>query len=446
MPMLAFSHMSAPGAIYSGERLVNYFARAVQDAVAPVALIGRSGLVEHASLGSGPVRAAVTMGGALYAACGGKVWKVSSGVATQVGTITDGVTYMAASFDEVAVVVGGKYYICDGATTTAYSTGAVTTPVSVDYKDGYFVVVGSDANRGDILTISGLDDGTTFNALEFAYAEESADDAVSVFVDHSDVLVFGYSTVQVFYNSGDADFPFTVNKGATIQHGCLSGKTVAAADNGVFWVRPDGAVLRYPGSSPQIISTPEIKEALAGSVVTGGFTFTDKGHEFYAVTRDGETTLVFDLVMGAWHERAAGVAYAPWHPTCRVTMGGVEYFGTKDGRFALQSATVFDDFGDEMAAEAVSLPIENGGDWFRLAKVHINAGGGRDLSGATPQAMLQTSKDGRIFGAEKWRPLGRQGEYWKRAVWHSLGAFRRCQVRLRITDPVPRDIYGVRYE
>jgi probable HAF family extracellular repeat protein len=65
--------------------------------------------------------------------------------------------------------------------------------------------------------------------------------------------------------------------------------------------------------------------------------------------------------------------------------------------------------------------------------------------GADPQVMLSVSDDGgRTFSLlQKWRSLGKLGEYTKRLRWLKMGSFRQRQVRLEITDPVRRNIVGV---
>lgn len=447
MPLIPFAVRSTPGedaAAYSGERLVNYFARPI-DGVSNVALMARSGLVQHAYIGA-PVAALTEMGGDLYAVAGGAVWRVGGGSVANVGAVPTGPARLAASGRQVAIVAGGRYFVCDGATTVEVSPGVLTTVVDVAYMDGYFILVGADINRGDAIQITALDDGATLNALEFAYAEESPDPLVGVLRDHGELYMFGTQTTQIFYNAGAADFPFLPNKGALIEHGCLSAATLAKADNAVFWVRPDRAVVRSSGSTPQVISTPEVKEELLRSTVTGGFTFSDRGSEFYAVTRDGNTTLVFDIAAQLWHERSTGLEYEPWAALNRATFGGVEYFGCACGRIGVADQSTWTDFGGVMASEAISRPIEAGGEQITIAKVHVNLRGGEDDIGRAPEIMLQASRDGRTWGAERWREMGQKGEHWKRMAWHGFGASRRFQFRLRVTDPVARDIYGAKYE
>lgn len=448
MPLVPFARQSKAGARasgYSGERLKNWFLRP-SDAVSTGVLIGGSGSESVVDLGA-PTRAVIDHNGVLYAVAGGNVWRVVNGVASKAGAVPNVAdTRMASSGSEIAIVAAGRYFICDGTNTTECSTGAVDTPKGVAYLDGYFIVIGEGQGRRDTLTVSALDDGKTFNALEFAHAESAPDGLVGVIADHGQVRLFGSKTVEAWYNSGGVDFPLAPNRPAQMQRGCADGLTIAAADNAVFWVGEDRVVYRSSGGSPEVISSREVEEVLRGADITGGFTFTDKGHKFYAVHRVGGTTLTFDITTGLWSERSTGVGEAPWACTSRATVGGVEYLGTRSGYIARLDPDRYDDNGAVIEAEGVSVPIEQGGDPFSVARAFLSIRGGVGGLGRAPQVMLQTSRDGVNWSVEKWRPLGKGGDYAHGARWHSLGQFQRFQVRIRITDAVPRDVYGVRYD
>lgn len=65
--------------------------------------------------------------------------------------------------------------------------------------------------------------------------------------------------------------------------------------------------------------------------------------------------------------------------------------------------------------------------------------------GADPQIRLSVSDDGgRTFSLlQKWRSMGKIGEYTKRLRWLKMGMFRERQIRLEVTDPVRRNIVGL---
>lgn len=441
MPLVPFARQSKDAPGYSGERLKNLFLRP-SDGYAQGVLIGRSGLLSQHNISLQSARDMVSMGGSLYAVAGGKVSKISGGTVTQVGSVPDDeATQMASSGTEVAIVAGGKYHICDGTTTAEYTTGALTNPVGVAYMDGYFIVIGSSGGRSDALTVSGLDDGTSFDALDFAFAENAPDELVAIVEDHNEIWLFGSETTEIWYNSGAAGFPFQRNAGALIERGATA-LTVAKEDNAVFWVGEDRRVYRSSGSSPQVISTRESEETLKAATLGRGFITDDKGHKFYVLRLAGRPALAYDLTTGLWCEFSTGLGEAEFAGTCSARSGGTFYVGTSTGHIATLDPDTYQDLGGYLEAEAISTPVARA-DYFSINRLHMNIAGG-DVN-AQGRVMLQVSKNGRTWGLEKWRNLGALGEFFRRVTWHGLGASRRFQFRIRITDAVQRDIYGVEY-
>lgn len=447
MPLIPFATKSVHQQ-YSGQRLLNYFPRATPDAVSPVVLIGRSPLTEKVQVGN-RVHRMVKMGGAVYAVAAGAVWKFDGTSVTRVGAVVDGSQVsVAASGTEVAIVVGNTYYICNGVSTTSYSTGAVTNPQWVVFQDGYFLVSGTASGRSDALTISGLDDGTTFDSLEFIFAENAPDEVLGLVSDHGQVWAFGRDTTEVFWNSGGQDFPFQPNRSAMIEKGCINGMTVAKEDNSVLWVGPDKVVYRSGGGTPQVISTREVEEALTAKTVESGFVFQDRGHKFYAVRTDDGPTWCYDLTTGEWAERSTGVNEDPWVATDTEWLNGTQYFATSTGKISTDGGNSYTDDGEIIVGEAISRPIyvNSGEDYVFLRSLSVSVVSANASLSYTPQISLQMSRDGSVWSMEKWRDLPVDGEYEKDIRWHGIGAFRkRVQARFRVTDPVKRDLHGLAY-
>ncbi|KIC39359.1 packaged DNA stabilization protein [Leisingera sp. ANG-M7] len=441
MPLIPFARQSKDEPGYSGERLKNYFLRQA-DGIAPAVVLGRSGLLSKYSL-AGPVRAMEDLNGTVYAVAGGRVYRISGGTATDVGGVLDDVnTQMASSSDEVAIVAGGKYYICNGTTTTEYTTGAVTSPIGVAFLDGYFLVIGTSGGRADALTISGLDDGTTFDALDFAFAESSADRLVGIVEDHGEIWLFGSKTIEIWFNSGNAAFPFERNTGARIERGAVAG-TMAKEDNAVFWVGQDKRAYRSTGSSPTVISTREIEKTIAAGTLSRAFIVDDRGHKFFVIRLTGQPAVVYDITTGLWCEFSTGVGEVAFAGLCSVRETDGDFLvGTSTGAVATLDKETFQDLGGVLEAEAISQPVAEA-DFFTINRVHMNIDSG-DVD-ATGRVMLQVSKDGHTWGLEKWRNLGALGQHFRRVTWNGLGTSRRFQFRIRITDAVQRDINGAKY-
>lgn len=80
----------------------------------------------------------------------------------------------------------------------------------------------------------------------------------------------------------------------------------------------------------------------------------------------------------------------------------------------------------------------------QLFEIEVQAGGGTADPDAEPQMMLDISRDGGMtFGpVQRWRSMGKAGQYIKRLRWTRLGNARTWVFRLTCTDPVRRAIIG----
>lgn len=429
---------------YDGARLVNYFARP-SEGVGPVALIGCGGFVAEADVGA-QARAMLTHNQLVHVVAGGKLWSISGSVATNLGAVADDPnTTMASNGTEIAVVAAGRYFLYSGGSVTEIATGSVTTPRGVVFAYGFFVVIGDTAVRRDAATISGLNDGSTFLGLDLFNAERSPDAIVGVLFDHTRLLLFGERTLETFGNTGDADQPFQPEDGLMSERGCLDQRTIAKDDNRTFWVGNDNIVYAYGGSVPQAISTPEIGEIIERGTVEGGLVYKTRGHKFYAIRMTGGTTLCYDMTTGLWSERSTGAGHDSWIVTHSCILNGVQYVATSTGKVGQISDDVYTDDGAVIAAEAVSSAVVRGGNLFSLGFIHASFATGRLDAGREAQAVLQLSDDGQTWGRERTRSLGRLGEREKLVRWHGLGSHRRVQARLKVTDPVQRDLHGIQY-
>src|SRR5205823_3197922 len=86
----------------------------------------------------------------------------------------------------------------------------------VDYIDGYFVFNQPGTGR---FQITGLF-ATTVDPLDFATAEGSPDLLISLIVNQREIWLFGENSTEVFFDSGNALFPFQRIQGAFIELGC----------------------------------------------------------------------------------------------------------------------------------------------------------------------------------------------------------------------------------
>jgi hypothetical protein len=324
-------------------RLINLYPEVIAEGGKEPAYLQRCpGLTRVVTVGTGPIRGLYTLGNFLYVVSGDQLYKLNSNYVLQ-GTndllmetgsfllLEDGSRILLQDQNNVSlgVISGtGPVSMADNGTqlfvaanpdgyiynTVTDSFAQITDPdfpgaVTVGYLDGYFVFNEPDSQR---VWVTQLLDGLSIDPLDFASAEGSPDGLVSLIIDHREAWLFGTNSVEVWYNSGEADFPLTRIQGAYNEIGCIAPYSVAKMDNSVFWLGADargqGIVYRANGYQGVRVSTHAVEFAIQqyGDLSDAvGYTYQQDGHTFYVLNfTNADTTWVFDAATGAWHERA----------------------------------------------------------------------------------------------------------------------------------------------
>jgi hypothetical protein len=319
-------------------RMVNLFPEVIPEGGKEAGFLNRApGLNFLQSVGTGPIRALwahQTNGSDFYVVSGQEVYKLTGLTATPtlLGTVSGtGPVSIADNGTQIFFACNPNGYIYNE-TTGVFAqildpdfAGAVT----VAYLDGYFVFNQPDSQ---IIWVSQLLDGTSVDPLDFASAEGSPDGVVGIIADHRELWVFGTDSVEVWYDSGAADFPLTRIQGAFNEIGCVSAYTIAKMDNGLFWLGTDargqGIVYRANGYTGVRISTHAIEYAIAqyGNISDAiAYTYQQEGHAFYVLTfPSGNATWVYDVSTQAWHERAGfdNGEFMRHRSNCQCNFGG----------------------------------------------------------------------------------------------------------------------------
>ncbi len=123
---------------------------------------------------------------------------------------------------ELLIIIPEKKYgfiftLATNALTDETASIGNGSPLWGQFLDQYFIALCDDGQ----FYISGLLDGLTWDALDTAKAESSPDITVMMIVDHGELRMFGSESMETWYNSGSADFPFAPIRGATIPQGLL---------------------------------------------------------------------------------------------------------------------------------------------------------------------------------------------------------------------------------
>ena len=343
----------------AANRMVNLFPEVVPEGGKEPAFLQRCpGLRLVATVGNGPIRGMWKFGDFLYVASGGKLYRADGNFAvTELGLINgSGPVSMTDNGTQLFVACNPDAFIYNSSTGVF---AQVTDPdfpgaVTVGYLDGYFVFNEPNSQR---FWVTSLNDGSAVDPLDFASAEGSPDNIVSLMVDHREVWLFGNNTIEVWYNAGAADFPLERIQGAFMETGCLAPYSVAKLDNSVFWLgsdaRGNGIVYRNQGYNAQRVSTHAVEWQIQQYAVLNdaiGYSYQQDGHSFYVlVFPTAQATWVFDVATGLWHERAYwdGVQYRRHRSNCQANFAGQVLVGDwENGRVYAFDPEVYQDGND----------------------------------------------------------------------------------------------------
>ena len=483
-------------------RMVNLFPESIPEGGKEPGFLNRApGLEFLQTVGTGPIRALwahQTNGSDFYVVSGNSVYKLTGLTATPqlLGTITGtGPVSIADNGTQIFFACNPDGFIYNE-TTGVF--GQITDPdfagaVTVTYLDGYFVFNQPDSQ---IIWVTQLLDGTSINPLDFASAEGSPDGVVALISDHRELWVFGTDSVEVWYDSGAADFPLTRVQGAFNEIGCVSAFSVAKLDNGLFWLGTDargqGIVYRANGYTGVRVSTHAIEYAIAqyGNISDAiAYTYQQEGHAFYVLTfPSGNATWVYDVSTQVWHERAGFDSgnFMRHRSNCQCNFGGNIIVGDfQSGNIYRFDLDVYADNGSiqkwlrswralptgqnnlkRTAHHSLQLDCETGVglNGYVVAEITylmtednnylitesndylITDQGAVVTQGSDPQVMLRWSDDGgHTWSNEHWSPIGKIGAYGHRTFWRRLGMTLKLRDRvyeLSGTDPNKIAIMG----
>ena len=451
---IAFQSYQSRSAPYSNQRLINlYYELGVEGTKTPGILYRRPGLELLTTLSSSFVRGIHTMNGIPFIVCGTLVYTLDqAGVATILpGNVagTDLVD-MADNGEQVAIVAGELGYIATTSEVVQITDENFRLVSSVEFQDGYFIWTEKDSAR---FFLSPLFNGLNgYDPLDFTTAEYAPDNLVKVFSDHGDLFLFGTESVEVWRNTGGADFPYTALSGAAMEVGVISRDSVSKIDNSIAWLGRDErggvTVWRANGYTPQRVSTHALEnnwDGIEDLNQSYAFTMRLSGHAFYVLTVRNRGTWVYDAATQLWHEwqtngaedfKMVGFGFA----------NNRHIIGDREGdKLYSMTNEAFDDNGEDIIWEATSpvVATENNA-LARHNFVRVDAVTGQGpVDGDEPEIWLQwADEDGDRFNSPKLMSMGKRGNTRHRAFLRRLGQARARTYRIRGSDPIPLALMG----
>ena len=349
---------------------------------------------------------------------------------------------MADNGKQLLIVAGDGYsYDLSANTIKKLSSSDNYYPShSVTFQDGYFILVKDDTQQFYISDLY----SDTFDATMFASKEGAPDKLLGVKSVHREVFLIGEHSMEIWYDSGNVDFPFERMMGTFIKRGTTNIYSIARLANTVTFVGDDDSVYVMNGYTPVRISNPTVEYEITKSDknFVEAFSYAEEGHIFYVLTLDKNKTFVYDLTTRLWHKRQSrdigrwrvkkikhiwdmniGID-AEWGKVYRVGLDYNTEDGTKIERIAILP-TLHNNF-EYFTVNRLALDIETGIIADRTQE---------------PVIRLQYSDDdGKTWSNWKEAKLGKTGEYITRVIWDRLGRSRSKVFKIWIDIPMKIDI------
>ena len=370
------------------------------------------------------------------------------------GTIPgDSRVSMADNGTELMVLVpGGNGYIIDETSGTPFvqitapgftSSGA---PQIVVFIDSYFVC-STDSKR---FIRSDSNQGTVWNALNFFTAESDPDDIVGLQVYNNKLFVLGSEVTEEFNNNAGI-FQRT---GFFIDKGLFAPFSTIATNNSFMWIgggtNESPAIWTLNGNTPVKVSTTAIDSALQDFSLEQiqqafAYSYAQNGHYFVGFSLPTRTFEI-NTITGKWNERTSQIINSKgltetirW----RVNSLGAAYNrvlcgDSQDGRIGSVEVDTYTEYGSEIIRVMSTQVISDQGRAIVIPELEatFEAGVG-DVETVDPKVRMSIARDGKSFNDELTRPIGKIGEYNRRAIWYRLGRFARMSVvEFTMSDPV----------
>lgn len=428
-------------------RLLNcYASQTPPEGRGPILINGIAGIKSFASVPKSPQRAAIQFNDQLYFVAGNTFGRLSNaGTVTTIGTVSgSGPVDIARNTNQIAILIEPNLWVFDGSTLAQVTDGDFTSRgakrMAVLDNYGGFIEPGSGR-----WFICDLNDFTVYDALDFATAEGSPDNLISIESNNREFVLFGTDSIERWDNIGGSGFPFQRIPNGYVECGCGAANSTCSVDHTVYWIDQDRIARRLEGNIARRISQDGVEQKWQDYATIAdayAYPYVFDGHTVVVFRfPSAGATWVYDINTQEFHERQS-YGYDHWRAQWVVKCYDKTLVGdTQSGNIGELDANTYTEWGNTLLREATTGVIADQGRMIYHDRLEIGLDVGSvplTGQGSAPELMLDTSNDGGVtFRARSNRSMGATGQYKKRVFWDRNGSSRERVYRYRLTDPGP---------
>jgi hypothetical protein len=395
--------------------------------------------------GPGVDRGGINWNGDVYRVMGTKLVEISStGAVTILGDVgSGGLVTFDYSFDELAVVSGGRIYFWNGTTLTQGSYPLVTIGPIIDFCfiDGRFMLT-----DGERLFLTDIGNPLVIGAFAFEEPIADPDPVTSLLRLRNEVYAINRFTMEVYDNLGTAvPFPFGVIQGAQVQKGCVGVQACCVYLDQIAFLgsgrNEAPGIYTAASATTQKISTQEIDNILldfteAQLALVKIEARNDKNHEHLYVHLPNQT-LVYDA-------SASQALQTPVWFILVSTLTGLAQYRARNMVWAYDKWLVGDPqsnsigylvqdigshWGQQIYWEFGTLIVYNESNGAIFNELELVSLTGSVALGKNPQISTSYSLDGKSYSQERSISVGTIGNTKKRLAWFQQGHMRNWRIQ-----------------
>lgn len=345
----------------------------------------------------------------------------------------------------VFTIAGGLVQITDPA---FIPTPKATIVNQVKFISGFFVFA---ADNG-VVFHSNVNDGSSYNALNFFIYENARNDVVGIHEYKDQLYVFstvssaGYSATNIS-QIGSA---FVAITGYTFPKG-LSSQFSIFDFNGTFVMIGQGEdespkIYKFTGNDFEAISHTSVELILqqySDDEIANSFGFNYTRGGIYAVWSLPSNTFVYDAKASAlsgkkiWHDRESTNLFDKkrWRVNSLVTAYGRLMVGDSEGGLiGFIDEKADKDYTEQIIREISLATIENNSKTVFHAYFEVILESGTSTDDEEPKIGMFYSSDARKEVPTRYKGCGFKGEYNRKQRWYNLGQTNRMRIYTLTTN------------
>lgn len=388
-------------------------------------------------------------------------------------TTTGDVFIAANNVGQVAISDRKDIWVYNDSVTPPTFTKALTGGIALNFRPGFITyqngrILAADLDSND-WRLSEVDNAASYpdDAQHVGKIETKNDNAqavVRVPGKGNQILVFGKTVTESWFDVGAQLFPYQRSTNSNIDYGCINPATIAFTDRFVVWLgfneKSGATIMMSDGGQSRQLSNDGINFRLAQLSKpedSFGFIFRQDGHVLYVLTfPTDDVSYMYDFNT----ERFFTVSdpSLSHHIAKFVTFFNGKYYFVSfiDGNLYKLSSQIFLADGEEIprirVCPNIRLPdqsrfvLANLGFTVEMGEIDYDyrntsfclsqennfdiltedglfcIGGGEDFRNFVPKIQLSLSKDGGVnFGSEYDRIINPPGKRQNRCMWWRLG-------------------------